>query len=501
MRLKILFFLGSISCLLFTSQANSNLINSCQMLFKEKMSEAQIQNVIHEMHGLLVESYSKEKNKAEVARELFLQKIKELSEHLSAQEIEQRLQSVRNSMSQAENSAAITPVKRFDFQRLSEAKFFLKENNLKDEKEEARFFIKAVNNSHYANGLILAIDKERVDLLEPLLLLGSDPIMRLGYDSKTVHSLEIAIKSKQHGAQMVRILIEHGIKIGDLSERLLEFAVNQSDIKLVELLIQNGAIADTGLKYALTKITSFVDYPEYKKDTLEEDIVIFKTLVEKTSDINKKYYFGGALPTETLLEYLLSGYRYKDKEIPKTISSLVEYLVDKGANMYEVDSNGWPILWSIKPELLEILFQKGLSPNQPIGKYNQTLLYYFSDRESIILILKHSANPNVSDSNGLTPLMHHVHKAADILLDAGANINARDNTHKTALEHALDSYFLGISNHLDTTTAFNAINTLLARGADPKLLTPQMKKLIKEQYKYNIEKYPYLKENLLNKLE
>jgi ankyrin repeat protein len=70
--------------------------------------------------------------------------------------------------------------------------------------------------------------------------------------------------------------------------------------------------------------------------------------------------------------------------------------------------------------------------------------YQASGREAqaqiIKLLIANGADPNLHDDNGLTPLMalttYGNMEAARVLLDAGAQANAKDNEGMTALDHA-----------------------------------------------------------------
>lgn len=68
------------------------------------------------------------------------------------------------------------------------------------------------------------------------------------------------------------------------------------------------------------------------------------------------------------------------------------------------------------------------------------------------VFLKLGANPNVKDSEGITPLMKAVEsgntKVVKLLLELGANIDAQDNHGNTALMFAMPKQEIRIPKHL-----------------------------------------------------
>ncbi|AXQ31288.1 ankyrin repeat domain-containing protein [Solimonas sp. K1W22B-7] len=80
----------------------------------------------------------------------------------------------------------------------------------------------------------------------------------------------------------------------------------------------------------------------------------------------------------------------------------------------------------------------------------------------IKLLLNSGANPNLADQAGWTPLIHAVYSGADpdllgLLLDAGADVNGRNDRGITAL------YLASVGGREEQ------VRYLLSRGADPAL--------------------------------
>lgn len=151
-----------------------------------------------------------------------------------------------------------------------------------------------------------------------------------------------------------------------------------------------------------------------------------------------------------------------------------------GANLRATDKYGRSALMYAAarglPEILEVLLQAGADPKEP-DHYGETPLIFaagirdvwfgrwFSaagdsslswwpiidlfgepSPEVVRMLLRASADPNASDSEGATALMYAVESfkaGTDILralVDGGANLNQQDNEGRTALMRAADRY-------------------------------------------------------------
>jgi len=131
---------------------------------------------------------------------------------------------------------------------------------------------------------------------------------------------------------------------------------------------------------------------------------------------------------------------------------------------------------NIPTQMLERLIDYGASVNggpdglrSPLANFARCQFTTETIYENVKLLLKRGANPNVRDLySGKTPL----HEAASnkdprlirILIDAGADANARDNTGETPLWYAT---VIRAGLHLEPI--FPVIQTLLDYGANPAI--------------------------------
>lgn len=97
-------------------------------------------------------------------------------------------------------------------------------------------------------------------------------------------------------------------------------------------------------------------------------------------------------------------------------------------------------LWDILASSTELLLAKGANPNV-VDSQGLTPLMYHSrtgKTESVELLLKHKADPNTQTPDGESALMTAVGERVRPLLDAGADIYLKDKQGKTAIFYAVE---------------------------------------------------------------
>lgn len=144
----------------------------------------------------------------------------------------------------------------------------------------------------------------------------------------------------------------------------------------------------------------------------------------------------------------------------------VDFLMQHGANPnFKNSSLSEPLRFAVRrgdERMASLLLAYGATVSNDTGMHTRGSLLHIaaSDRGSgrlVSLLLKHGANPNVQTRHSLTsPLMRVKEEyTAELLLAAGADVNAADAANCTALHWAV---------HFG---APKIVTMLLARGADP----------------------------------
>jgi len=147
----------------------------------------------------------------------------------------------------------------------------------------------------------------------------------------------------------------------------------------------------------------------------------------------------------------------------------VKALISKGANPNTFVQIPTAILCVIydRPKMLKTLLEAGADPNQRRLENGNTLLIesLFKDNPACLhLALDFKADPNLSNREGITPLMEAASSgrfnSLKRLIDAGADLKAHDKEGKTILMHAIQGYSIYNGEALET------INFLIEKGAD-----------------------------------
>lgn len=115
----------------------------------------------------------------------------------------------------------------------------------------------------------------------------------------------------------------------------------------------------------------------------------------------------------------------------------VRVLLDAGANARARRDNGdTPLHYAASGEIATLLFRaiKDVTPDQH-NEHGQTPLHRAGDREVTVSLLRHGASSSARDHRGSTPLHHAGLAKAQVLVNAGADIEARDDLGQTGLLH------------------------------------------------------------------
>ena len=190
----------------------------------------------------------------------------------------------------------------------------------------------------------------------------------------------------------------------------------------------------------------------------------------------------GALPTPRTLPLAVDG---------EHGLAVVKELIDAGADMNGQDEHGRTALMLAAESgdnyrtfrtLLTPLTNLNITDDE-----DRTVLHYLLasfrrvNVRALQLMLLFGADPNVADARGVTPLMLAMHHSeaycplAPILLEAGANLHARDVRGRMALHHAWSRRGLKVFRPTAASPGEKAaqcaaeadIRALLAAGADP----------------------------------
>ena len=312
--------------------------------------------------------------------------------------------------------------------------------------------------------------------------------------------------------EVVRLLVQRGANVNVVSNwgtrfTPLLYCGAYGNAEIARILIDAGA--DVNARD--TKGKTVVDYAkEYKKDEVlavlrkagaavsytgnaAKDIVMaalsadrekVRSLVEEGANPNTKDKSG-----KSLLSYAVEN---KWPEI-------VELLIKKGADANVKDSDGWTLVMKAaldnQTEMLRAFENSGIKMSytgnnkddlltavlsgdrekvavllsegtiaDSTYRFKSPILNYAllkGDREIVKLLIDHKANPNLANTNGISPFIAALKsgdvQSARLLLEHGADVNAKDAENWTALLYAI------------RTGSTQLVKDMLAKGAQPDM--------------------------------
>jgi len=277
--------------------------------------------------------------------------------------------------------------------------------------------------------------------------------------------------------------------------RSLFEAVKKADVEQAKLLIAEGADVD-----AKWGDTSIIEKEETKKEEIASatplsyavdanNMDLVKLLVEAGADVN-----AGKWPplcravdenNTAIAEYLIDhganvnypkdwGPLHQALYVSNNIE-MVKLLLARGA---DINAGSWPALtvsiWEERKDIFDLLIQRGADVNTT-DKWGWTPLYWVVNNgvglDFLKILIAHGAkvNSKYQSQTGETALIAEAlfgrTEAVKLLLEAGADIHAKDDRGQTALHVPLDIN----SNYGIYRPSKDTIQLLLAKGADVNL--------------------------------
>lgn len=265
-------------------------------------------------------------------------------------------------------------------------------------------------------------------------------------DWQNMKSTPLIIATEKGYEEIVKALIAAGADVNAKNEygrtALFQAACKKDRGKIAYLLVKAGADVNTvnGGRSALSMAASY------------SHIGVMKALVKGKVDIDKPddgltpLFYAIRDNREKSVRFLLKhGADIKNCKKLMSIAHSVEVanaLLKAGADINE--DNGAPLTNSIyygHPELFEFLIKSGAKKTPEILAECLNSAIHSNNPNTVSLVLQYEADVNFADKNtGNTPLMDGVKKGnakiVKILLEAGADVDAKNKNGETALSLA-----------------------------------------------------------------
>ena len=183
-------------------------------------------------------------------------------------------------------------------------------------------------------------------------------------------------------------------------------------------------------------------------------VAFCKNLVDAGGDVNAKSSTG-----QTPLMTCARNYRHGYFQ-----ARVVEALIKVGADVNMTDNRGETVLhgWTLMPQTYKKLIAAGADVNAR-SNTGETPLMTCEGADVVETLLNSGADVNITDDTGSTAFhtLRQVPQTFKMLMDAGANVNARSNTDETPLMCA---------TRYGNARQIEAVETLLKLGADVNII-------------------------------
>ncbi len=308
-----------------------------------------------------------------------------------------------------------------------------------------------------------AVDSESKDVVEYLLKRGANPN---SVDNSLMTPLHYA--SRVGNVEIVRLLLNYGADVNVKNEKgnyPIHYACTHDDLELVKLLLENAE--ESPVNWINKMGQSPLHIATYHNNTKIIEFLIGLDGVEvnlkdkvKRTPLHYAARNGNLNIVKLLIEHganispeSITGERPLHEAVYKGHLDVVEFLIDKGAYIDVESHRGYPIHIAVERgnyEMVDLLIRKGAELN--LGMYYQSN-DRFRAMESLYYNMKYKYWSSFRDTlSELQPLHIYVasmlqplhiasmkgyFKIAKLLVNSGAEINAKDLNGITPLDYAL----------------------------------------------------------------
>jgi serine/threonine-protein phosphatase 6 regulatory ankyrin repeat subunit B len=273
-------------------------------------------------------------------------------------------------------------------------------------------------------------------------------LLDAGADAKAVDALsrDAMYYAIQYGhTDIVKVLLEKGVPaeywIGGGHETPLRVAVNNWQIEIARLLLEKGAKINVGQRPEDTPLGLAI------RSSQPDFVRLFKE-------------FGAQNTKEQLKDYIAQAIRESGSNFTETQKEMID-LLSGGDLSLEPDDLNKLFLAAVHGKQLEsvtLFLEKGADVNYQEKEGSDRALHsagHGQDRTLVRFLLNHGADPNATGFLGQTPIYSANDVIAEMLIEAGARLDVRDNDGNTPL------------HEIARSTDLKTMKFFLDQGQDP----------------------------------
>ena len=316
-------------------------------------------------------------------------------------------------------------------------------------------------------------------------------------------------------ARVAKILIQHGAQVDARTNELgtpLHYCSKDGYIEVAKVLLENGANVDAKIKGS--------DTPLY----FAKDGEMAKLLIDNGANVTARnddyetplHYTKDVGVAEVLIENGIDvDIREKDndtrlcKSVRKKEIEMAKVLLKNGADFnaecrYGIGTPLQNTIVTQSNEILQLFLEN--DANVDDRRDNQTLIQKASEYgnlDAVKLLIKHEANVNAASNESLLTSLHYVAnsklfflasretfaKIAEILIENGAIVDAKDKDSKTPLHYAAENEQTGFKVAKVLLNHGAEINAKSQEGKTPLELAKEFKNIQIEEFLTNYTKH------------
>ena len=286
-----------------------------------------------------------------------------------------------------------------------------------------------------------AISQEKTEIVKLLIENGADVKVKNRQGSTVLFNA--ASKNK---IEIVKLLLEHGADARIKNKYDESPLVNVKTKEIAELLIEYGADvnAQKRIKVINHSSSTFPSNTAFGGQIKYGSTPLFNAISRENIPVVKLLLKNGADINIKINRFQNKNDQHYNtplfKAVDKNNIEIVRLLLEYGVNLKENNADGKSILFYVKDKnIAKLLIDNGADVNARDSRHQNTPLFTIDNSEIIKLLISHGADVNARNNIDNTPIFNCIHiNEMKLLIDNGADVNAINKYGDTPLLSCID---------------------------------------------------------------